>query len=157
MANKRVIGYMTGAVIAASVAIGAHFEGQRTAAYKDIGGVPTICYGHTSGVKMGDTATHAQCRAWLQQEMAQANATVHRCIHVPMSIGQEAAFTDAVYNAGPKIVCDSTLNHFANAGNMVAACKQLPRWVYAGGKVAPGLVKRRRTEMQICLGQPVTP
>lgn len=156
-ASKRAVGFMAGAVIAAAAAIGAHFEGMRTTAYHDVAGIPTICYGHTRGVKDGDTATPAQCRAWLQQEMADANAKVHWCIRKPMTLGQEVAFTDAVYNAGPAIVCGSTLQRLANAGDMAGACHQLPRWVHAGGKVVPGLVKRRRTEMQVCLGQEVTP
>lgn len=156
-ASKRAVGFMAGAVIAAAAAIGAHFEGVRLHAYHDIAGIPTICYGHTKGVKDGETATPEQCKAWLEQEMAEANAKVHECIHGTMTLGQEVAFTDAVYNTGPAIVCGSTLQRLANAGDMDGACRQLPRWVYAGGKVVPGLVKRRRTEMQVCLGQEVTP
>ena len=155
MDRKRTVGLIAGAAVAAAAVIGAHFEGVRLHTYHDIAGIPTICYGHTKGVKDGQTATPAQCRAWLQQEMDAANAKVHECIRKPMTLGQEVAFTDAVYNAGPKIVCHSTLNRLANEGHMIAACKQLARWVYAGGKKQPGLVKRRGTEMRVCLGEPV--
>lgn len=153
-ASRRTLGLIGGAALAAAAALGAHFEGQRTHAYKDIAGIPTICDGHTHGVKMGDTATPAQCRAWLQQEMAGALHTVRRCIHKPMTMGQLAAFTDATYNAGPAIVCGSTLQRLANGGDMAGACRKLPRWVHAGHKVVPGLVKRRAAEMKVCLGEP---
>ena len=155
MARKRTIGLIAGAAVAAAAVLGAHFEGIKLHTYHDVAGIPTICYGHTQGVKDGQTATPEQCRAWLDQEMAKANATVHRCIHSTMTLGQEVAFTDAVYNAGPKIACHSTLNRLANQGDMRGACRQLSRWVYAGGKVQTGLVKRRNTEMKVCLGKPV--
>jgi len=148
---------MAGAVISAAAVIGAHFEGVRLTTYHDVAGIPTICYGHTKGVHDGQTATPEQCKSWLRQEMEASNAKVRACIRTPMTMGQEVAFTDAVYNAGPAIVCGSTLQRLANAGDMTGACRQLPRWVHAGGKVVPGLVKRRRTEMQVCLGEEVTP
>lgn len=36
-------------------------EGLRTNAYLDPVGIPTICFGETLGVSMGDTATVAEC------------------------------------------------------------------------------------------------
>ena len=56
----------TGAFTAAgliAVGIVGGFEGLRTKAYRDVVGVPTICFGETRGVKMGDTATDAQIGA----------------------------------------------------------------------------------------------
>ena len=84
--------------------------------------------------------------------MAEANATVNRCIAVPMTVGQEAALTDAAYNIGPAIVCHSTLQRYANAGQWPQACAQLSRWVYAGSQQLPGLVKRRASERALCEG-----
>lgn len=142
------------AVIGAASALGAHYEGKRLTTYADVGGIPTICYGHTSGVQAGDTATDAQCEAWLRQDMAQALAAVDRCIpDLPM--GPRVAFTDAAYNAGPKIVCGSTLQRKALAGDIIGACHELMRWVYAGGSKEPirGLVARRETERSICMGE----
>lgn len=145
------LGVLALAVIGAAAALGGHFEGLRTTAYSDVGGIPTICYGHTQGVKPGDTATQAQCEAWLREEMADALATVNRCIP-DLPFGPLVAFTDATYNAGPKIVCGSTLQRKALAGDLPGACAELSRWVYAGGSVQPGLVKRRALERQICEG-----
>ena len=40
------------------------FEGCRLTAYPDQGGVPTIGYGHTFGVALGDTCTQEQAEEW---------------------------------------------------------------------------------------------
>jgi lysozyme len=128
-----------------------HFEGTRHTAYQDVGGVFSICQGHTAGVTAGDTATDAQCMDYLRHDMRDAFAEVKRCIHVPLSLGQTVAFTDAAYNLGPRIVCDSTLQRKANAGDLTGACRQLSRWVYAHGRKLRGLIKRRGAEREVCL------
>lgn len=56
--------------LAIATALAGYFEGNRLHAYHDVGGVPTICYGHTQGVAIGDTATPAQCTAQLRRDMA---------------------------------------------------------------------------------------
>lgn len=138
-------------VLAIACVMGAHFEGTRLSAYRDLGGVWTICQGHTQGVKAGDTATDDQCRAYLQSDMGEAYAQVRRCITHPLTVAQAAAFTDAAYNLGPQVVCGSTLQRLANAGNLVAACKQLPRWDKANGEAVAGLTRRRAAERDLCL------
>lgn len=148
---KWAVGGVATIVLAVAGVLGAHFEGTRYQAYQDSGGVWTICQGHTQDVHAGDTATPAQCRAYLQREMADAYSDVQRCIHVPLTIGQQAAFTDAVYNLGPSVVCNSTLQRMANAGHVRQACAQLARWVYADGKQLAGLVRRRAAEQRLCL------
>jgi lysozyme len=153
--SKRAASVFAGVAIAGAGALAAHFEGLRTTAYHDVVGVPTICYGHTKGVKMGDKATVAQCKAWLNSEMGDYYAIVKRCIRHPLTIGQAIAFTDATYNIGPKVVCGSTLQKLANAGHMDAACGELVRWNRAGGEIRSGLVVRRNYELQICMGMPV--
>ena len=69
-----------------------------------------------------------------------------------------AAFGDGVFNIGPKIACDtknSTAARYLKAGNLRAACDQLPRWDKAkvmGVMVSlPGLTKRRAAERELCL------
>lgn len=153
--NKKPAGFLLAAVLAAVATIGGHFEGRRLVAYQDVVNVWSLCDGHTAGVKPGDTATPAQCDAWLQEEMGEALATVQRCIIRPLNMGQLVAFTDATYNLGPAVVCGSTLQRLANAGDLVGACNQLPRWNHAGGKVVDGLTQRRVLEQRICLGDPM--
>lgn len=155
---------MSGAGAAAiAVAMTASWEGKANRAYFDrMGRVWTICYGHTKGVKPGDTATDAQCDAYLEQDQAEARAAVQRCIHVPLTDAQRAAFIDGVHNLGDGLVCGSTLQAKANTGDITGACLELTDaldrrgnnvgWVHAGGQVVPGLRNRRVDERNACLG-----
>lgn len=139
------------AILALAGTIGTYFEGTRSQAYQDIGGVWTICQGHTRGVKGRDTADDAKCLAYLQADMSEAYGYVQRCINVPLTISQAAAFTDAAFNLGPSVVCGSTLQRLANAGDVLAACEELTRWNRAGGHVVAGLVARRQAERDLCV------
>lgn len=149
------------ALIAAALTAG--WEGKVNRAHYDpYAKIWDICYGHTQGVKAGDVATDEQCEAWLIEDQAAAKAAVDRCIHVPLNALQQAAFTSAAHNLGPAIVCGSTLQAKANAGDLVGACLQLTDaldkrgnavgWVKAGGQVVDGLRNRRVDERNACLG-----
>jgi len=67
-----------------------------------------------------------------------------------MTDGQKAAFVSFAYNVGAGAFCGSTLVKLANSGDMAAACAQLSRWTFAGGKQLKGLVNRRADERRIC-------
>ena len=69
-----------------------------------------------------------------------------------------AAFADATFNLGSRLVCDtknSTAARLLKAGDIPGACRQLPRWnratVAGQSVVLPGLTKRRQAEMELCL------
>ena len=143
--------------IATAIAIPA--EGLRYYAYQDVGaGILTTCYGHTGAdVIKNRKYSLDECSALLTEDMAHAITLVERCqpgLPVPVL----AAFSDAVFNAGPTIACDtknSTAARLLTAKNFTAACDQLPRWSRArvGGVLVelPGLVKRRAKERELCL------
>jgi len=144
--HKLALGGAGAAMLATAVA--AHYEGLRLHAYQDVGGVPTICYGRTQGVYPGMTATPAQCKAWLTQEMA---AMARYVVSV---VGKQpdtriAALTDACYNLG-KTGCRKILDRIA-AGNIRGGCDSLMLYDKAAGQVLPGLVKRRAAERALCL------
>jgi len=153
MDAKRIVKALA---IATAIAIPA--EGLRLAAYRDPAqGIPTICFGSTKGVRMGDFRTVPECKALLTQEMLDAVSAVDSC-RPGLPIPVLAAFSDAVYNVGPRIACDtqrSTAARLLAAGDYKGACNQLPRWDKAtvgGVSVAlPGLVKRRAMERDVCL------
>lgn len=139
------------AALAVVVALVGGFEGLRTYAYRDPVGIPTICFGETRGVKMGDTATVEQCQQMLGDRLVEFSAGVDRCLTANVPAQSYAAFVSFAYNVGTGAFCSSTLVKKANAGDLVGACNQLPRWTRAAGIVLPGLVNRRSQEQALCL------
>ena len=146
---KLVAGTLAGALAIAGGLI-AKWEGSRDAAYQDVTGVWTICEGHTRGVKAGDTAAPEQCEQYRQQDELEAAMTVARCIYTPMTENQLGALISGVYNLGPSLVCGSTLQRKANAGDIKGACAELSRWINAGGRPYRGLINRRADERYVC-------
>lgn len=145
------------ALLAAAIAIPA--EGLRQYAYLDPPGILTVCWGSTTNVERGRHYSLDECKARLDADMGEAIAHVERCAPgLPENV--LAAFGDAVFNLGPKIVCDtrqSTAARLLKAGDITGACNQLVRWDKArilGQMVAlPGLTKRRAAERELCLAR----
>jgi lysozyme len=125
-------------------------EGLRTVAYKDPVGIPTICFGETKGVELGQTATPEQCKAMLGARVLEFGAAVDRCVRAPMSPSRKAGLTSFTYNVGTDAFCNSTLVRRLNSEDP-AACDELLRWTKAKGITLPGLVKRREQERALCL------
>ena len=144
------------AVLATALAIPA--EGIRQYAYYDPPGILTACRGHT-GPDVAPNVRYSlqQCDQWMTDDMRKAVAQVDRCIPgLPVEV--LAAFSDAVFNLGPKIACDtkaSTAARMLKAGDLLGACNQLPRWDKAklGFTLVslPGLTTRRGAEKDLCL------
>ena len=149
------------AALAIATALAVPAEGLRQYAYRDPVGLPTICFGSTAGVKMGDFRTVPECKALLTKEMYAAISTVDSC-RPGLPINVLAAFADASFNVGEHIACDSSKSTAARllaAGRYDEACAQLPRWNRAKvmGVSVPisGLTKRREMERRVCLGEVV--
>ncbi|KQP36148.1 hypothetical protein ASF44_16400 [Pseudorhodoferax sp. Leaf274] len=98
-----------------------------------------------------------ECKALLDQDMAQAVAAVERCqpgLPVPIA----ASLADGVYNGGTRMACDrpnSTLARLLDQKRYDEACRQHPRWNksrVAGVLVElPGLTKRTKEREALCL------
>jgi lysozyme len=125
-------------------------EGLRTVAYKDPVGIPTICFGETKDVKLGQTATAEECKDMLGARVLEFGAAVDRCVRTPMSPSRKAGTSSFAYNVGPDAFCSSTLVLRLNTGDP-EACDELRRWTKAKGITLPGLVKRREQERALCL------
>ena len=145
----------TALAIATALAVPA--EGLRQYAYYDPPGILTVCYGSTTDVVKGRKYSLDECKQRLDTDMMEAVNTVERCVPY-LPVHQLAAWSDAVYNLGPTIVCNkqrSTAARLLAAGQLEAACNQLPRWDkarIAGQMVSlPGLTKRRAAEQRLCL------
>lgn len=143
---------LTAVGVLAVATVGA-YEGLRTKAYRDIVGVPTICFGETRGVKMGDRATVDECKAMLADRLVEFETGIAKCVKNWNSVPDVPAvqFLSLGYNVGLGAFCGSTLVKKLNRGDIRGACNELPRWNRAGGKVVRGLVIRRAQEQKDCL------
>jgi lysozyme len=124
------------------------FEGLSLVAYLDSVGVPTIGYGHTYGVKLGDTCTQEQADLWLQSDVSSAVDCVNRLVTVVLSQDEFDSLVDFTFNLGCAALAHSTLLRDLNAGNYDLAAAEFEKWDHAGGKVVAGLLRRRITEEQ---------
>ena len=143
-------------IAGAAMALVAGFEGLRTVAYEDAGPkLPTICYGETRGVKMGDTATMDECKAMLDRSLAGFSTAIDRCLPHDLPEATYVAFLSAAYNIGPVAFCGSSMARKAHAKDLRGACDALLAWnktTIAGVKVPlPGLTRRRKEERALCL------
>ena len=81
MSLKKKLGAGAAAVvIATATPFIAKWEGLETTAYRDIVGVPTVCYGETRGVKMGDAYTKDQCMDMLKVAVGEYYTKIQPCM-----------------------------------------------------------------------------
>lgn len=132
----------------------AKWEGFSDHAYIPVpGDVPTIGFGSTEGVKMGDTITVPKALERLRRDVGVAESAIGRCVKVPLSQSEFNAFTSFAFNVGTEAFCSSTLVKKLNAGDYAGACAELKRWVYVDGRRVQGLVNRREAEYRLCMGE----
>lgn len=117
----------------------------------------TIGWGHTKGVKKGDTITVEEAKDFLREDIAWAEAAVNDLVKVKLNQNQFDALVSFVFNVGTTNFKKSTLLKKLNAGDYNGAAEQFPRWNKQKGKVLNGLVKRRADEMQYFLSASETP
>jgi lysozyme len=136
------------------VGIATH-EGYRSEAYLPTpDDVPTIDFGRTKGVKMGDKSNPVRGLQLLMDELDTVYvAGVKRCVKVPLYDYEFGAYVSFTYNVGVAAFCSSTLAQKLNAGDYAGACAELSRWNRQKGKVLRGLTARREEERAICEGR----
>ena len=130
------------------------FEGLYLKAYRCPAGVPTIGYGHTAGVAMGQTITQQQADDYLRRDVRQFERAVARLVTVPLTQGQFDALVSFSFNLGEGALAQSTLLRLLNAGDYAGAGLEFERWNKAGGRVLPGLVRRRAAERALFEARP---
>lgn len=131
-----------------------HFEGFSAAPYICPAGYPTQGYGTVykpdgTKVQMGDPPISREtAEQWLITEL-KANymrgvlkASPGLIAH-PKILG---AITDFGYNLGVPRYRASTLRRKINDQDWDGAVEELHKWIYGGGRVLPGLVRRRSAE-----------
>ena len=127
------------------------FEGFRSNAYQDIVGVWTIGYGFTKDVKAGDTMTKAQGEKRLKVELKSYTEDVLNACSLEPTDNQLAAMVVFAFNCGVEGFKKSTLLKAHNKGSFDAASRAFLLWNKAGGKVVPGLTRRRAAEAALYL------
>ncbi|HJC23183.1 MAG TPA: glycoside hydrolase family protein [Candidatus Eisenbergiella merdavium] len=127
------------------------FEGCRLTAYQDSVGVWTIGYGHTSGVYQGMTITEEEAIAFLRQDLKTAENAVNSYVTYAINQSQFDALVSFTFNVGTGNLSSSTLLKKLNAGDINGAANEFDKWIYAGGEVLEGLVRRRAAEKQMFL------
>lgn len=150
--RKSVLGLTASALLVGTLA---GYEGYREHAYRDSVGVPTVGFGTTGGVKMGQRTDPVRAVQRLAVEADAFAREIATCIgDVPLAQHEFDAYVSLAYNIGPGAFCGSTLvkKLRTNPPDYPGACAQIVRWIYAGEKVEPGLVTRRKAEYRQCMG-----
>ncbi len=128
------------------------FEGLRLKPYVCPAGVLTIGYGHTKTVKPGQAAiTEEDAEDLLFDDVLEFANGVLRLVKVPVSQSQYDAMVSLAFNIGLGALGGSTLLRKVNAKDFSGAAEEFLRWNRGGGKVLPGLVKRRQAERALFL------
>lgn len=106
-----------------------HNEGLSLVAYKDSAGVPTICYGETKGVEMGQTATLTQCKQQLIQSAGE-HAKALDGLPVSLTDVQVLGALDMAYNIGVSGFKNSTTKRKLMQGDAKGAAQAVLAWRY---------------------------
>jgi lysozyme len=130
------------------------FEGCKLEAYLCSAGVPTIAFGRTKNVKLGDTCTQEQADAWLEEELEEYTGYVSDAVTQTLQQNQIDAMVAWTYNLGPSNLRSSTMLQVLNEGKFQEVPQQMRRWNKANGKVLEGLERRRLAESMLFDGDP---
>ena len=126
-----------------------HFEGFSELPYVCPASYFTIGYGHV--ITPSERATLSrisveEAEKYLIHDVRIAERGVSRLIGVPLSQNQFDALVSFTFNLGAACLQRSTLRRVINRGEHKAAPAQIMRFVWAGGRKLPGLIRRRAAE-----------
>lgn len=128
------------------------FEGLRLKAYLCAAGVPTIGWGHTKGVRLGQTITEAQAEEMLVEDIAPIERQLNR-LGVNFRQSQFDALVSWIFNLGAAAFSHSTLcKRIQEGATDQLVADEMVKWYYAGGRPLVGLMKRRAAEGNLFLG-----
>lgn len=128
------------------------FEGLRLKAYLCPAGVPTIGWGHTRGVRIGETITEAQASDYLVEDIAPIEVLLNSQ-HINFRQEQFDALVSWIFNLGVNAFGGSTmLKYIRDNRSDEDITDQMVRWVNAGKKPLVGLKRRRIAEANMFVG-----
>ena len=144
------------AALEQAATIAEQFEGYSAVPYRCPAGVWTIGYGSTRVKGLPVTAstpsvTKATAHALMINDLCSALLGLRRGTSVPLTVGEEAALLDFIYNVGTGNFLASTLLQKLNRGDHLGAAAEFVKWNKGGGVVLAGLVRRRAAEREAFL------
>jgi lysozyme len=114
------------------------------------GGYPTIGYGHKLlPTEQYDTLSHSMAENILIADLRKFERAVLKYIDNELNDNQFDALVSFTFNLGPAALQRSTLRQKINYGLYLEASREFLKWVYAGGMVLNGLIKRRVAESNL--------
>jgi lysozyme len=128
-------------------------EGLSTTTYHDklANGLPTVCYGETEGVRMGDHYTEAECRDLLARKLERYWSEIKPFIHVETSDNEKIAYTSFAYNLGSGVFIRASFLKKLNAGFHKEACNGMLAYTHTrSAGYVKGLDRRRHKEVEVC-------
>lgn len=129
--RTKVIAALTGTTMLGGAITGVvqHNEGLSLTAYKDSASIPTICYGETKGVKMGQRATLSDCQKQLIQSAGEHAKALDG---LPMQLSDVALLgaLDFTYNVGVAGFNGSSVKRHLKSLDYAAAAKAVLDWRY---------------------------
>lgn len=114
------------------------------------GDVPTIGFGTTEGVKMGDSITPPRALERKLRDVQKFEGALKQCVQVPLYQHEYDAYISLSYNIGSGAFCNSTLVKKLNAEDYTGACEEILRWDRFKGERVRGLTLRRQKEYELC-------
>jgi lysozyme len=121
------------------------------------GDVPTLGFGTTDGVKMGDRTTPPKALARKLADVQKFEGAIRQCVRVPLHQHEYDAYVSLAYNIGSSAFCASTLVRLLNQEQYEDACRQILRWDRFKGEPLRGLTIRRQSEYAQCMGEGARP
>ena len=111
--------------------------------------VPTIGFGHTKGVSMGDTCTQEQADAWFLEDIAWVEDCVNEAVTASINQNEFDALCSLCFNIGCKAFSGSSLVRELNLANYNGAAERFLDWDKQNHVVLAGLTARRQSEKNL--------
>ncbi len=145
-----IAGLVVSAAALVNVALSEDYVG--TAMIPVPGDVPTLGFGETKNVHLGQTTTPTRALVQLLASAEAQASGVRGCVTAPLFQYEFDAYVDLAYNIGTGAFCGSTLVKKLNALDYPGACAEILKWDKFKGQALRGLTKRRQAGYRLCTG-----
>lgn len=131
------------------------FEGWSSTPYVCPAGIWTIGWGATRSLDGSPVAkdspeiSETEGEALLRMELRHAERAIRLLVKVPLNENQFSSLSSWVFNLGSGRLQSSTLRLKLNRGDYDGAGQEFLKWCMGGGRKLPGLVRRRKAELEL--------